>query len=127
MSFKMVLPLIICLFLCSPGTGISQEIDYCEGDFDYDGDVDSFNITTFLSDFGRGSYINPCPFAGPAPVHKTGQIAQFAAGDDGDLSRGISWPEPRFIDSGDGTVKDQLTGLIWLKNADCFGLTSSAL
>jgi HAMP domain-containing protein len=27
----------------------------------------------------------------------------------------------RFIDNGDGTVTDKLTGLIWLKNANCFG------
>ena len=28
---------------------------------------------------------------------------------------------PRFTDNGDGTVTDNLTGLIWLKNADRFG------
>ena len=27
----------------------------------------------------------------------------------------------RFTDNGDGTVTDNTTGLIWLKNADCFG------
>jgi hypothetical protein len=26
-----------------------------------------------------------------------------------------------FVDNGDGTVTDTLTGLIWLKNANCFG------
>ena len=31
-----------------------------------------------------------------------------------------SWG-PGFTDNGDGTVTDNLTGLIWLKNADCFG------
>lgn len=30
-------------------------------------------------------------------------------------------PHPRFSDNHDGTVTDQLTGLIWLKNAGCFG------
>jgi len=29
---------------------------------------------------------------------------------------------PRFIDEGDGTILDRLTGLIWLKDANCFGL-----
>ncbi len=38
---------------------------------------------------------------------------------DGDLKRGATWPNPRFTDNGDGTVTDHLTGLIWLKNADC--------
>ena len=34
---------------------------------------------------------------------------------------GVAWPNPRFTDNLDGTVTDNLTGLIWLKNADCFG------
>lgn len=29
---------------------------------------------------------------------------------------------PRYIDNGDGTVTDKQTGLIWLNNADCFGV-----
>ena len=32
---------------------------------------------------------------------------------------GVAWPNPRFTDNGDGTVTDNLTGLIWLKNANC--------
>lgn len=31
-------------------------------------------------------------------------------------------PTPRFTDNGDGTVTDNMTGLIWLRNANCFGL-----
>ena len=31
-------------------------------------------------------------------------------------------PDPRFTDNRDGTVTDNLTGLIWLKNAKCFGM-----
>src|SRR5207244_12730698 len=34
---------------------------------------------------------------------------------------GLPILDPRFTDNGDGTVKDNLTGLIWLKNANCFG------
>jgi hypothetical protein len=30
-------------------------------------------------------------------------------------------PTPRFTDRGNGTVRDNLTGLIWLKEANCFG------
>ena len=33
----------------------------------------------------------------------------------------MPFPEPRFVDNEDGTVRDNLTGLIWLKNANCFG------
>jgi hypothetical protein len=34
----------------------------------------------------------------------------------------IKIPTPRFNDNGDGTVTDNLTGVVWLKNANCFGL-----
>ena len=52
-------------------------------------------------------------------VPKTGQTTSHAAGDDGDLEMGVNWPIPRFTDNGNGTVTDNLTGLIWLKDANC--------
>jgi hypothetical protein len=52
---------------------------------------------------------------------KTGQTASSAAGDDGDLEKGVAWPNPRFTDNSNGTITDNLTGLIWLKNANCTG------
>jgi hypothetical protein len=55
----------------------------------------------------------------PAPVPKTGQTTSARTGDDGDLEMGVAWPSPRFTDNGDGTVTDNLTGLIWLENANC--------
>ncbi|MBF0420280.1 MAG: DUF1566 domain-containing protein [Magnetococcales bacterium] len=33
----------------------------------------------------------------------------------------IKTPGSQFLDNGNGTVTDRLTGLIWLKNANCFG------
>jgi hypothetical protein len=57
----------------------------------------------------------------PANLWKTGQITSYYSGDDGDLQRGVDWPAPRFTDNNDGTVTDNLTGLIWLKHADCYG------
>ncbi len=41
---------------------------------------------------------------------------------DGELQKGTEWPVPRFINNGDGTVTDKLTGLIWLKDANCAGM-----
>ena len=61
-----------------------------------------------------------------AGVPKTGQTTKYADGDDGDLQKGVAWPSPRFTDNGDGTVTDNLTGLIWLKDADCLGQTNWA-
>jgi hypothetical protein len=49
---------------------------------------------------------------------KTGQKRSYAAGDDGDLQKGVIWPVPRLIDNGDGTVTDKLSGLMWTRNAD---------
>ncbi|MCP4361443.1 MAG: DUF1566 domain-containing protein [Chloroflexi bacterium] len=57
-----------------------------------------------------------------ALVSKTGQTTNYATGDDGDLERGVIWPSPRFTDNADGTVTDNLTGLIWLQNANCWGM-----
>src|SRR3989304_8328516 len=61
-------------------------------------------------------------FGAKAKVEKTGQIISHSAGDDGDLKKGVKWPNPRFSDLGNGAVKDRLTKLIWLKNANDFGL-----
>jgi len=102
---------------CYPDNSNSR----CKGNFDYDCDVDGTDASVFKSDFGRSKIVNPCPSAGPALVSKTGQITSRAIGDDGDLKKGVAWPNPRFTDNGDGTVTDNLTGLIWLKNANCFG------
>jgi hypothetical protein len=70
---------------------------------------------------GDGGGGLPCPSAG-AGVPQTGQTVSDATRDDGDLQRGVAWPVPRFTDNGNGTVTDNLTGLIWLKNANCTNL-----
>jgi hypothetical protein len=54
-------------------------------------------------------------------VPKTGQITSYAAGDDGALQKGVAWPTPRFTDNGNGTVTDNLTRLIWMKDAIVLG------
>lgn len=50
---------------------------------------------------------------------QTGSNYSKFPGDDGDLAFGILWPEPRFVDNGDGTVTDWATGLVWLKDVRC--------
>lgn len=60
----------------------------------------------------------------PATTPKTGQTTVYASGDDGTLQPGAIWPNPRFTDNSNGTVSDNLTGLIWLKNANCIGTQS---
>lgn len=67
---------------------------------------------------------------GPMKLWKTGVTLCYdqagnslpcaGTGQDGEIQAGIGWPNPRFTDNGDGTVTDNLTDLIWLKNAGCF-------
>jgi hypothetical protein len=56
-----------------------------------------------------------------AGVPRTGQTISYGIRDDGALQKGVAWPNPRFTDNANGTVTDNLTGLIWLKNAAFFG------
>jgi hypothetical protein len=61
-----------------------------------------------------------------------GTVIACPAGADGSVKAGVAWPTPRFIDNvkadstPDGTITDTLTGLTWLKKADCFGATATA-
>lgn len=80
--------------------------------------------------FGDGT-IQTSALVGFAPVEDTGQkgcwdssgnaIACSGTGQDGEIQAGADWPSPRFVDNQDGTVSDVLTGLVWLRDADCFG------
>ncbi len=56
---------------------------------------------------------------GSIQLPATGMFNIFAAGDDGSVRAGVMAPYPRFIDNANGTVTDILTGLIWLKQANC--------
>ena len=68
---------------------------------------------------------------GKTHVPKTGQtkcwdtsehhIHCAGTGQDGEVRAGAPWPDPRFTDNGDGTVTDNLTGLVWLKDGNAFG------
>ncbi|MBN1636965.1 MAG: DUF1566 domain-containing protein [Deltaproteobacteria bacterium] len=76
-------------------------------------------------------YVIPTQKKNFAPVSKTGQTQCYDAdgnpitcsgtGQDGELQKGVAWPDPRFTDNGNGTVTDNLTGLIWLKNSTDLG------
>jgi len=69
-------------------------------------------------------------FADSVNLPKTGQTKCYHqdgyeltdcadTGQDGDIQAGVDWPVPRFTDNGDGTITDHLTGLMWLKDAEC--------
>ncbi len=77
--------------------------------------------------------LDDCCGEGPYGIPQTGQtgcwnaagtpIACTGTGQDGEYQYGVS-VAPRFTDNLDGTVTDNLTGLIWLQNANCFGMRS---
>jgi hypothetical protein len=117
-AMKRIIVLVSILLLLVPLTAVAQ--DFCQGNFDYDKDVDGSDASTFKGDFGRSALLDPCPPDGPAPVPKTWQTPSYEAYDDGWYHRGVSWGM-RFTDNGNGTMTDTLTGLIWLKNANCWG------
>lgn len=123
---KIIIVLCSITLLLLPFTALAQ-VDFCEGNFDYDADVDGTDAFTFKSDFGRSGISNPCPPDGPAPEPQTGQTLCYdsdgiqrdctGTGEDGEYQKGVSWPNPRFTDHFDGTVTDNLTGLMWTKDA----------
>lgn len=66
-----------------------------------------------------------------APVAKTssGTFGGYTpvAGEDwyANMLVGVALPNPRCTDNGNGTVRDNLTGLIWLKKANAAGVTTN--
>ncbi len=77
----------------------------------------------------RGGQLNTADPSYPGNLPKTGQtkcydangnlIACAGTGQDGEIQAGVAWPSPRFTDTGRETVTDSLTGLMWLKDANC--------
>jgi hypothetical protein len=89
--------------------------------------LEAMLIATAVAWVGWGT---PQALAQRARVPQTGQTQCWDApgtpitctdtGQDGDIQAGVVWPTPRFTNNRNGTVTDKLTGLIWLKNANCF-------
>ena len=72
------LAVIVCLMMLSGPSVMAacypdNNNTSCQGNSDYDCDVDADDVTAFLNHFGRSQYYNPCPPSGPAIVGKTGQ------------------------------------------------------
>jgi hypothetical protein len=115
--------------------------------------LDTLNALIVDMDFGRIEsdaktltlttiFVRDSSKSGSSPVAQvfaTGQVdcyddlgaekncALIFQGQDGKLQKGMQLPSssPRFSNTGDGTVNDNLTGLTWLKTANCSGLFTS--
>jgi hypothetical protein len=90
-----------------------------------------FLLALFVSVCSVGSGRFALAQKAPAPTQQTGQkkcwdatgklIQCEGTGQDGDKQTGVVWPDPRFTDNHNGTLTDNLTGLTWLRQADCLG------
>ena len=92
-----------------------------------------YYVVTAINTYGESSESNEIfviPLA-PISLPKTGQTTCYdstgniipcaGTGQDGELQKGVAWPDQRFTDNGDGTVTDNLTGLVWTKDANAPG------
>jgi hypothetical protein len=95
-------------------TGYHDGTGYVEGD----ADLLAHNIKDGIALFGVTGIFTA---TSTALVPRTGLTTSVVPGDDGYWQMGMPWPNPRFTDNGDGTVTDNTTGLIWLKDANCYG------
>ena len=79
-------------------------------------------------------FISSLSFAGTVNLPRTGQTKCYdsagteipcaGTGQDGDIQAGVKWPSPRFTVNGD-CVTDNLTGLMWTKDANLPGGTQT--
>ena len=79
------------------------------------GPTDSITGATFTAFDGSNPLVH---------LAASGQTVSYQSGDDASIHAGVAWPATRFVDNGDGTVTDELTGLLWLKNAGCMAPTN---
>ncbi|MCP4696550.1 MAG: DUF1566 domain-containing protein [Gammaproteobacteria bacterium] len=100
----------------TPGTdaqAITQGYHNGSGKVAGDANLVAGNIKSGVTIFGvSGTY----PVSA---VAKSGQTTSHRTGDNADLNKGAAWPDPRFTDNGNGSITDNLTGLIWTKDANC--------
>jgi hypothetical protein len=86
-----------------------------------DPDLGPANIATNVTIFGvTGTYVGSDKIGVP----KTGQTSSYRTGDDGDLCKGVTLANPRFtVQANTNCVMDNLTRLIWARNANLPGDT----
>jgi len=106
-------------------TGYHDGSGYVAGDADLvagniKAGVGLFGITGTLS--SSSTYNAGVPKTGQSKCYDASgtEITCTDTGQDGDLEKGVAWPDSRFITGTTGVVTDTLTGLIWLENANCF-------
>lgn len=77
-------------------------------------DLVAENIRTNVTIFGIPGTVD-LDVNATVGVMRSGQTGTIADGDDGNLLRGVAWPNPRFTKVGTSHVIDNLTGLMWAR------------
>ncbi len=57
----------------------------------------------------------------PINLPRTGQSTPVSTGDDADIHAGFEWSSSRFLNNGNSTISDGLTGLIWSQEGNTAG------
>ncbi|MEI6153557.1 MAG: DUF1566 domain-containing protein, partial [Deltaproteobacteria bacterium] len=96
-------------------TGYAWDVDMWIGNLGYDVKTNAFYVWPVRSGQSGSS--------APSVIWQTGQAISYRTGDDGDFKQGVTWPSPRFSDQVTGEVVDNLTGLVWTKDANAPGPT----
>ncbi len=114
-------------------TGTGGVVNYAKFTTAPDALNNSNAVVIPLSETGQLDIQNNCGGCAIASVHARGVVLGYF---DDDLAMRVAFVESRvrhadppcfnatdrFLDCGNGTVTDQVTGMIWLKNADCLAL-----
>jgi hypothetical protein len=121
---------LLDLIICYGKTNFETYPDCEQYDTNDDNRVSAWDYLILTLQYGRDGFDTCGAGIAPARVAKTGQKKCYGevgdemncldTGQDGEYQEGVTGPRPRFTDNADGTITDNLTGLIWLKNANCF-------
>jgi hypothetical protein len=84
-----------------------------------DGTTVAYTVTVTVAASSATGAIN-LPKTGQTNCYNTSGtvIACTNTGQDGELQKGVAWPNPRFTVNGDTSINDNLTGLAWAPNGN---------
>jgi len=98
------------------GTISAWTIRFSDGEYVNDG------VSNVMATSTNAVWAVKATSSGTVKLEATGFSVPIASGDDGTLQKGVGLPSPRWIDNGNGTITDVVTGLVWLKRANCINL-----
>lgn len=118
---------VVVTLLLSLSASTAWTSPCCDGDYNCDNEVTFQDYVAFATDFIKGLLkTTPAEICENANIPKTGQTTCYdtdgsirncaGTGEDGEYQKGVVSPNLRFTEHSDGTVTDNLTGLMWTKD-----------